>query len=166
MKRGLFLALALTLALTGCTGKPSAAKTPEEYTQSYQEAITAAQGDGSSAFASIVTSPDDDIAQLVFPMLGVTAEDMSAYALSVSPVNVQAYAIALAMPAEGKEDVVRKGFEAFVENQKQSFENYLEDQYTIAKAARVETLEDGTVVLVMAEEQDKLMDSLKKSLME
>lgn len=165
MKRRLFLVLALVLALCGCTGQPSATKTPEEYTQSYQDAITAARGQGENDAIAIITSPEDELSQLIFTMLDLADEDMSAYALSISPVNIRAYGVALAMPASGKEDTVRKGFEGFVENQKQSFKNYLEDQYAVAQAAKVETLEDGTVVLVMCEDQGTVLENIKKSLL-
>lgn len=165
MKRRFFLVLTLILALCGCTGQPSAAKTPEEYTQSYRDAITAARGQEDNDAIAIITSPEDNFSELIFTMLGVTEEDMSAYALSVSPVNIRAYGVALAMPASGREETVRRGFEDFVETQKQSFKNYLEDQYAVAQAAKVETLEDGTVVLVMCEEQDTLLESIKKSLL-
>lgn len=165
MKRSISLTLALALALCGCTGQPQATKTPEEYTQSYQAAITAARSAEENDAIAIVTDPEDSLAELLFSMLGLTAEDMSAYALSISPMNIRAYGLALAMPASGREDAVRQGFESFVENQKQSFKNYLEDQYAVAQAAQVETLEDGTVILVMCEEQDKVLEDIKKSLL-
>ena len=158
-------ALALLLALCACTGQPDAAKTPEEYTESYRAAITAARSQEDNDAFPILTDPDDALAEPIFAMLGVTGADMSAYALSVSPVNIRAYGVALAMPASGREDAVRQGFQSFVETQKQSFQNYLEDQYAVAQAARVETLEDGTVVLVMCENGDEVLDALKKSLL-
>ena len=45
-----------------------------------------------------------------------------------------------------------------------SFEMYLADQYDIAKNARLETLEDGTVLLVMCEDQDTVYDAIAKAI--
>ena len=68
------------------------------------------------------------------------------------------------IPAEGKGEEVLEGVNAFVEQQKQSFQQYLADQYDIASAAKVETLEDGTVLLVMCEDQDTVLESIKTAL--
>ena len=38
------------------------------------------------------------------------------------------------------------------------------DQYDIANAAKVETLEDGTILLVMCEDQDTVLDAIKTAL--
>lgn len=54
--------------------------------------------------------------------------------------------------------------QGFVDQQKQNFEQYLADQYDIANAAKVETLEDGTILLVMSEGQDAIFDSIKDAL--
>ena len=89
---------------------------------------------------------------------------MSAYALSVSPMNVKAYAVAAIYPAAGKEDAVQEGLDAFVENRKASFEQYLMDQYDIADSARLETLDDGTVLLVMCPDQDAVFDAIRTSI--
>lgn len=165
MKRTGILALTLVFALLlGCTGKPAATRTPEEYTSLYQRALEGAVHEDDLDAVGVLTAADAADAEMTFALLGVTAEDMSAFALSVSLMNVRAYGVALAMPASGREDTVRQGFEGFVENQKQSFERYLEDQYAIASAARVETLEDGTVALVMCEDQDQVWESIKKTL--
>lgn len=162
MKRMTALALVLALALTGCAGTKPNEKTltPEERTQLYETAITAARDEETNQYQSILTSAGEDDAEMVFALLGVGAEDMSAYALSVSLMNVQAYAVAAVYPAAGKEDAVLEGLRSFVDNQKQSFEQYLVDQYEIAANARLETLEDGTVLLVMCENQDAVFDAI------
>ena len=97
-------------------------------------------------------------------MLGVTAADMSAFALSVSPMNIKAYGIAAIYPAAGKSDAVLEGLNAFIDRQKQSFEQYLADQYEIAGNARLETLEDGTILLVMCEDQDAVFDAIRDTI--
>ena len=162
MKSLTAMALILALALTGCTAKKSTEKTltPEERTELYKTAITAARDAETNQVQRILTSAEEDDAEMVFALLGVTPEDMSAYALSVSLMNVKAYAVAAVYPAAGKEDAVLEGLRAFVDNQKQSFEQYLADQYEIAVNARLETLEDGTVLLVMCENQDAVFDAI------
>lgn len=104
---------------------------------------------------------DDDMAETFFALLGVTAQDMTAYALTMSLMNVRAYAIAAIYPAAGKEDAVLEGLSAFIDSQKQSFEQYLADQYEIASNAKLETLSDGTILLVMCENQDAVFDSIR-----
>ena len=106
----------------------------------------------------------DDMADVIFELLGVTAADMSAFALSVSPMNIKAYGIAAIYPAAGKSDAVLEGLNAFIDRQKQSFEQYLADQYEIAGNARLETLEDGTILLVMCEDQDAVFDAIRDTI--
>ena len=43
-------------------------------------------------------------------------------------------------------------------------EQYLAAQYEVAKNARLETLEDGTLLLVMSEGQDALFDAIRDSI--
>ena len=76
----------------------------------------------------ILTDTGDDMADVIFELLGVTAADMSAFALSVSPMNIKA------------------------------------DQYEIASNARLETLEDGTILLVMCEDQDAVFDAIRDTI--
>lgn len=172
MKKILTLSLAavmLAAALVGCAGKPAAgggdaAKTPEELTTAYKSAIEGARTQEENDAFSIITSADDDLSDLIFQMIGLTAEDMSAFAISISPMNTQAYGVAAIMPAEGKTDAVKAGLEGFIAMQKQNFDMYLMDQYDIAAAAKVETLEDGTVLLVMGPDQDTTLTAIKDAL--
>ena len=169
MKKASFLLL-LTFALaagvlSGCGAETQEnPMTPEERTQLYRTAIESARDQDTNDAYGIVTSPEDDLAEIVFEMLGVEEGDMSAYALSVSPMNVKAYAVAAIYPAAGKEDAVQEGLDAFVENRKASFEQYLMDQYDIADSARLETLDDGTVLLVMCPDQDAVFDAIRTSI--
>ena len=157
MKRILTLTLAAALllsALAGCSGGGSqesqAVKTPEEYTAAYQAAIEGAR--------------DDQMADLVLPMVGITSDNAAAFAVAVSPMNIRAYGIVAVLPAEGKSEEVQEGLQGFIDQQKQSFEQYLADQYDIANAARLETLDDGTILLVMCEDQDTVFDAIQDAL--
>ena len=165
----LLLAAALCLALCACGQKEKAptAKTPEELTAAYTQAITAARDDELNDFFPVMTKGDDTDPtneEMTFALLGFTPEDTEAYGVSMSLMNVSAYAIVAVKPAEGKEETVQEGLENYVEAQKGSFEFYLEDQYEIASNAKLEKLDDGTILLVMCEGQDTVFDSIKTSL--
>ena len=162
-------ALMLIAALAGCSGqKPqesdAPAKTPEAYTEAYQSAIEAARDQEMNEAVPVITSSSKSMADMILPMLGITEDNTTAYAVAVSPMNIKAYGIAAILPAEGKSDEVLEGVQGFVDQQKQNFEQYLADQYDIANAAKVETLEDGTILLVMSEGQDAIFDSIKDAL--
>ena len=163
------LAAALCLALAACGQKEGApaAKTPEELTAAYTQAITAARDDELNDFFPVMTKGDDTDpvnAEMTFALLGFTPEDTDAYGVSMSLMNVSAYTIVAVKPAEGKEDTVQEGLENYIEAQKGSFQFYLEDQYEIASNAKLEKLNDGTLVLVMCENQDTVFDSIKTAL--
>ena len=171
MKRILTLTLAAALllsALAGCSGGGSqesqAVKTPEEYTAAYQAAIEGARDDEMNEAVPVITSTDDQMADLVLPMVGITSDNAAAFAVAVSPMNIRAYGIVAVLPAEGKSEEVQEGLQGFIDQQKQSFEQYLADQYDIANAARLETLDDGTILLVMCEDQDTVFDAIQSAL--
>ena len=171
MKRILTLTLAAALllsALAGCSGGGSqesqAVKTPEEYTAAYQAAIEGARDDEMNEAVPVITSTDDQMADLVLPMVGITSDNAAAFAVAVSPMNIRAYGIVAVLPAEGKSEEVQEGLQGFIDQQKQSFEQYLADQYEIANAARLETLDDGTILLVMCEDQDTVFDAIQSAL--
>lgn len=163
-------ALALTAALTGCgqdQKKEQEEKQPltvEERTELYQTAIETACDPEANSFVDLVTSPEDDMSEIIFMMLDLKAEDMSAYALAISAVNVRAYGIAAIYPAAGKDDDVLEALNQFVENQKESFYQYLETEYETAVNTRIETLEDGTILMVMCEDQDAVFDSIRDTI--
>lgn len=170
MKRVLSLCLsaALCLGLAACGGgKAPAAKTPQELADAYAQAITAARDDETNQYLPVMTNTGDMDAterEMLFAMLGFAPEDTQAYGVSLSLMNVRAYAIVAVTPAEGKEEDVKTGLENYVETQKSSFEFYLEDQFDIAANAKLETLDDGTLLLVMCEGQDAVFESVKAAL--
>lgn len=168
MKKLIAAALVLALlVLPGCGGKePEGGEqmSAAERTELYSGAITAARSQEENEYLGIVTSKDDQDGEMVLQMLGLEESDMEAFAISVSLMNVRAYGIALIMPAEGKVDTVKEALQGYIDLQKSNFEYYLEDQYEVAKSARLETLEDGTVVMVLCEGQDAVYDSMVESL--
>lgn len=170
LKRTVTLSLAvlmLTSALVGCAPKAPAQggdKTPEEWATAYKTAIEGARPQEDNDAFSIVTNTDETVDEGLLQMMGLTAEDMTAFALSASLINVHAYGIAAIQPAEGKADAVKEGLNTFVTNQQNNFTSYLADQYDIAKAAKVETLDDGTILLVMCADQDTVLAAIKEAL--
>ena len=165
----LLLCAAVCLSLAACAKKEEASgsKTPEELTAAYVNAITAARDDELNDFFPVMTKGgevDPTTEEMTFALLGFTPEDVEDYGVSLSLMNVRAYAIAVVKPAQGKAETVKEGLENYVEAQKGSFEFYLEDQYEIASNAKLETLDDGTVLLVMCEGQDAVFDSIKTAL--
>lgn len=175
----------------GNGGTPAAPeKTPEELVTAYQNAIIDARGGiencqnfltNTSDFKSYFGMTDEEITEsgmtdedmtnsfnntrdMQLDTLGLTAEDMSAYVISVSMMNIRADSIVVAHPAEGKADAVKTALEQYVANVQKSFEQYLPDQYEVAKTAVIETLGDGTYVLVMCEDGANVMQSIKTAL--
>lgn len=170
MKKILSFALAMSmLVLSGCS-QPSqssgAEKTPEELTTLYADSITEFGGE-MVQYNPVVTEivADTDSAMLLEAM-GLNTEDLSAFAFSSSMMNVKAYGIAAVMPAEGKEEDVKSALQSFIDGKQSSFEFYLEDQYEIACNARLETLEDGTILMVMTEGQDEVYDNISAAILE
>lgn len=106
----------------------------------------------------------DDAAMMLQMMFGIDPADVTACSVSVSMMNVKAFGIAAVKPAEGKTETVKAGLQQFIDIQKANFERYLEDQYVVAKAARLETLSDGTILMVMVEGQDQVFSAIKSAI--
>lgn len=153
------LALALLL-LSGC-GTAGTQLAPEQRTELYRTAIEDARDQELNDAVPVVTSTEDNLGQATFDILGLDPADCSACALSVSLVNVKAYGIAAVYPVDGREEQVRDGLSGFIKMQQQNFQMYLPDQYDIAQAARLETLSDGTILLVMCADQDGVFDRIR-----
>lgn len=158
------LTLALFL-LSGC-GTAGTQLAPEQRTELYRTAIENARDQDLNDAVPIVTSTEDNLGQATFDILGLDPADCSACALSVSLVNVKAYGIAAVYPVDGREEKVREGLSDFVAMQQRNFQMYLPDQYDIAQSARLETLSDGTILLVMCEDQDGVFDHIRAAIEE
>lgn len=172
MKRILTLTLAavmLVATLTGCTNNSTGGDngkelTVEERTTLYKDAIDGARSEGEKTDLPLMVAGDADIPDMLFEMLGITKSDVDAFAMYVSMMNVQAYAIIAAHPAADKADTVMKGLQDFIDRQKQSFDMYLMDQFEIASNAKLEKLDDGTILLVMCEGQDEVFTNIKAAI--
>lgn len=170
MKKLLTIAIAATMLLTalaGCSPKngTESTKTPEELAQLYHDAITQNGGEMVEYNPVISEKKEGDLSSLIVETLGLQTEDMQAFGISVSMMNIQAYGIAAVMPANGKTEAVQEALQAFIDRQRQSFEQYLADQYEMAKNARLETLKDGTVLMVMCQDQDTVFDAISAAIL-
>ncbi len=160
------------------TGSGSEAK---DYSQIIHDARTEEEnknmmivrpGDGEGSFTAMdgysseMTADDinSQTESMILPMLGLEEGDWEDFAVSLSLMNIRSYAVAIVKPAEDKTDDVRKALESYVTSQQLSMENYLADQYEIAKAATVKTVPSGEVVLVCCEDADSVLASIEKAL--
>ncbi len=160
------LSAVLCFALAACGSQPAASSSgPKDYAA----AITAARNDEDNEYQTILakstlTEEEASMAQMTLEVLGLTEDQLDDYAISLSLINVRAYAVAVLKPAEGQADAVKEGVEQFVKAQQQSFQNYLQDQYEVAKAAKVEQLPSGEIVLVMCEDAADVYGKLETAL--
>lgn len=133
--------------------------------QKLGDILTAARSAEDNEYYPPVLSVEDPQAAMLLELMSLKAEDLSSFAISVSPMNVKAYGVAILKPAEGKNDAVLAAANNWVTNKQKEFENYLPDQYEVSKAATVDQLADGTVVLVMSENgadvQKAIVDAMK-----
>ena len=171
---------------------PASDVATEDLGKKYEDAIIAARDEETNKFNDIYTSSNKDKAvenyialakengtvlppadaeaqyaqniEMLSGIMGINFEDAEAYAISTSMMNVKAYSIAIVKPKEGKTEAITTGLQSFIDAQKKSFESYLADQGEIAKAAILKTLDDGTVILVMCEDQDKVYDAIVSNL--
>ena len=105
--------------------------------------VLGAKAGESAVYTYLPSSMENDpeaaaqMADMVMQTLTLTPDQLQQYAFSISLINVKAYGVGVFMPAEGQTEAVKAALEDFVVNQQKSFENYLADQYEIAKQAKV-----------------------------
>lgn len=95
---------------------------------------------------------------------GFSDEPMERYAISLGFSITQAYGIAIVLPKEGQEQAVTDMLNNYVQLQQKAQENYLPDQYAIAKAAVVKTLDGGEVIMVMCENGSQVAADIEAAL--
>lgn len=165
MKHLTVCALLCSLFLSACsTPTPPSALTHEERTDLYENAIEAVCDQAANQTYPLIDDADDDTVQAAFDLLNLSEKDMNAYAISLSHMSTEAYAVAAIYPAAGKDGAVLESLRRFLSSQQHSFKEYFPDQYEIAVNTRLETLTDGTVLLVMCENQDAIFDSIRDTI--
>lgn len=172
-------ALALCLGLAGCGAASSSASQaqPVDYTQAIVDArsdtdnerdiLAAKAGEDAAYTHNPQEMPAEEAApqaEMVLMTLGLEPAQLDEYACSVSLMNVQAYAVGIFRPAEGEAEAVQAALETYVSSIQQSFQNYLPDQYEIAKGAKVQTLGTGEVVLVLCEDASGVLSAIEDRL--
>lgn len=136
----------------------------------YSLPVLGAKAGESAVYTYLPSSMENDpeaaaqMADMVMQTLTLTPDQLQQYAFSISLINVKAYGVGVFMPAEGQTEAVKAALEDFVVNQQKSFENYLADQYEIAKQAKVEVLPTGEVVLVMCENSSEAFSTIEAAL--
>ena len=155
----IFCAFALMFTLSACGGSANSGA-PKDYAA----IIEAARGAEENESFAIVSDKDSEMADSIFAMLGLAPEDVQDFAVSCSFLNVHAYCVAIIQPASGREDAVQSAVQNYVDLQTKNMENYLFDQYEIAKNAVVKTLKSGEVLAVMAPDSATLAPALEKAL--
>lgn len=175
------LAALTLLALAGCGSSGKADAAPKDYTQILHDARPDEDNEyymifspgkegkftaryGYSESYEDADQLDEEIRNMLLPLLNLEEGDYTDFAASVSGMMVQSYALAIVKPAEGRQDAVKQALLDFVTSEQNSMEHYLEDQYAIAKAAKVEVVPSGEVVLVCCENPDAVMNAIKTAL--
>lgn len=170
MKKKLSLFLSAALLVTGLTACGGGAnketeRTSEEWNALYAEAITNSRPAEENEYFPFVSAEEPEMYEMTLTTMGLTAEDMEAHAISISLMNVSAYAIAAIRPVEGREETVTAALQTYVDNTRSSFEFYLPGPFEVASNARLETLEDGTILLVMCEGQDAVFEAVSSHIL-
>ena len=183
MKRLIAALLAgLTLfALVGCSaGSKADSAAPKDYSQILHDARTDEEneydmiftkgedGKFTAQYGYSASYPaedlNDEIQNMLLPLLDLPEGSYTDLAASLSAMMVQSYGVAIVKPAEGKTQEVVDAMDAYIQNQQQTMEHYLEDQYQIAAAAKVATVPTGEVVMVCCENSDAVMNAIKTAL--
>ena len=135
---------------------------PIDHTARYVAALNAS-GCELLQYNQIYTADSADSA-LALEFMGLTPDAANSFALSFSMMNTKAFGLAAVMPAEGRQQAVVDGLNSYITRMQQTFERYLPDQYEVALAAKVATMTDGTVILVMCEGQDAVLANIQAAL--
>lgn len=181
MKKQLISLVCVLLAvcmLAACSTAPGSTAQPKDYVQAIVDARSSEENESDAIYTwktggtvSLGLNPyevsEEDaasMAPMMLSTLGLEEDMLSEYALSMSLMNVRAYAVGIFVPAEGKTEDVQAAVESYVAAQRRAFEQYLQDQYEIAQNAIVETLPGGEVMLVMSEDAAQTAQALRDAL--
>lgn len=130
----------------------------------YQEAIAQVLEAENFQSHPILCSTEDEFSEIALGLFQFDPNVAEAFALSISEMMVQAYGIAAVLPKEGQEDAVRESLQYFINTQVQNFTSYLPEQLDVAQSARMETLEDGTILMVMCQEEHRIFDLIAENI--
>ena len=180
----LAMVLVLCFALVACgsssgnSTSSAAAKTAEDYANLIKESRAEDDnnyfeiaGANAGEEAKLIVNPndmDDEMAaqniSMMFDTMGVNTANLDTYAFSMSLMMTHAYHIGIYKPAEGKAADVKAELEAYVKNVQGQFENYLADQYEVAKSAVVKEMPTGEIIVVMVADAASVAEKIEKGL--
>lgn len=144
-------------------------ETPEplyenELSKTFALAIDSLRTEDEKSVAPVLASSQEDLWPVMEQLLGFTAEDVEGFAVAISPMMVHAYAVIVVRPTEEGADKVLTGITKFQEQKMNDFENYLIDQYEIACNGMFSDVNGGTMLFVMAENTQDLLNELHGAL--
>ena len=174
----------MLLALVGCGASGSSGSASSAAKKDYTQILHDARSDEDNKYEMIFTKGEDgkftaqygysasypaddlndEIQNMLLPLLDLPEGSYTDLAASLSSMMVQSYGVAIIKPAEGKTQEVVDAMDAYIQNQQQTMEHYLEDQYQIAASAKVATVPTGEVVMVCCENSDAVMNAIKTAL--
>ena len=174
----------MLLALVGCGASGSSGSASSAAKKDYTQILHDARSDEDNKYEMIFTKGEDgkftaqygysasypaedlndEIQNMLLPLLDLPEGSYTDLAASLSAMMVQSYGVAIVKPAEGKTQEVVDAMDAYIQNQQQTMEHYLEDQYQIAASAKVATVPTGEVVMVCCENSDAVMNAIKTAL--
>ena len=174
----------MLLALVGCGASGSSGSASSAAKKDYTQILHDARSDEDNKYEMIFTKGEDgkftaqygysasypaedlndEIQNMLLPLLDLPEGSYTDLAASLSAMMVQSYGVAIVKPAEGKTQEVVDAMDAYIQNQQQTMEHYLEDQYQIAASAKVATAPTGEVVMVCCENSDAVMNAIKTAL--
>ena len=140
---------------------------PQPSTADYKTVIEASRDEELNTITTfdVITSPSDDMYNHIFnEAMGFNDDSYQLYAVSASAIITQAYGVAIILPKPGQREAVMDSVNLFVKTQQDQMENYLADQYEIAKAAIVKTAPTGEILLAMCKDADKVMAAMEEGL--
>ena len=139
--------------------------TEKNWAKLYSSAITNNGGEMVTYNPVFTKVQDGDLSGMIVETMGLNTGDMAAFGISASAMNVKAYGIAAVKPAAGKEAAVKQALQSYIDKTQSNFKEYLADQYEVACNARLEVLSDGTVLMVMCEDQDTVFNAISAAIL-
>ncbi len=156
----LMLSAVLTVALfTACSSEETKVYTNEELAT----VVSTALGEEMAGYFPPSHLGAEELNSFLFNVDGLDfdAANYQAGAFSFSIMNTQAFAVMLVQPAEGMEEAALAELTEYRDYIISQFEGYLPDQLAVAKEGKVETLENGLIALVVYENGDEVLSTIK-----
>ncbi len=159
----LFAVMAVTVMMfAGCSSKENAPATLTS--RDMVDIITECGGEPAEYNPAVEMNAEGDMnLDFFYEMYEWDKANYEEGAMSFSLMNISAYNIAIAKPAEGKTDAVKAEFEDYKAKIMQNFDRYLPDPYAIAEATIIEEV-NGYVVMVMTEDAQSVYEAISAKL--